>query len=166
NATRIDLLERTPTPGIIERNARTRKSAALRSMNRPLRYCFAIALYRSAIFANRAAETSMKRRRALLSRATVELLRRGDGIEQRKQQQAGEEAADMRLPGDLLIKAHQRGGAEPEQEVEAEPRADKHNDTPVAQRDRERHGWHLVRLGIGAPRRGQRTAPPEVGAGR
>ena len=53
-------------------------------------------------------------------------------VEQREQDQPGEEAADMGLPCDALLDAGKAGNPDAEQQVEPEPRHQKNDDARIA----------------------------------
>src|SRR4030081_3735614 len=66
-----------------------------------------------------------------------------DGIEQRKQQQSGEKAADMRLPGDAGTIRADGDRSDAKDDVDAEPYAEKTQHPSVAQRMGQRQRRHL-----------------------
>ena len=61
-----------------------------------------------------------------------------DRIEQREQQQPGEEAADMRLPGDRHTFGPDADGADAEHNVDAEPDRQKSQHARIAERTPQR----------------------------
>src|SRR3984957_9641476 len=84
-----------------------------------------------------------------------------DRIEQREQQQAGEKAADMRLPGDAGAVRADGDRSDAEDDVDAEPDAKKTQHPSVAQRARQWQRRHLCgSLRIAATKR-QKTAAHE-----
>src|SRR5258705_5868022 len=86
------------------------------------------------------AEPLMRARFRARSPTTVNVGMGDDRIEQREQDEAGEKAADMRLPRDRLFDAGDRERAQTEQDIDAEPGRQKRDDTHVAQRRRQRRG--------------------------
>ena len=80
-------------------------------------------------------------------------------IEQRKQQQAREKAADMRLPGHALrLPPSDRDRADAEDDVDAEPHREEAEHAPVAQRAPQRQRRNFCG-GIGIPRENDRKLP-------
>src|SRR3984957_6499141 len=69
-------------------------------------------------------------------------------IEPRKQDQAGEESADMRLPGDTGAVGANRDRTDAEDDVDAEPDREKRQPARIARGARERKRRHPCR-GIG-----------------
>src|SRR4051812_26683274 len=64
-------------------------------------------------------------------------------IEQREQQQAGGEAADMRLPGDAGTVGADRNRTDAEDDVDAEPDRKEADDAAIAQRLQQRQRRNL-----------------------
>src|SRR5688572_7239487 len=60
-------------------------------------------------------------------------------IEDREEQQTGEEAADMGLPGDGDVRAEAAG--QPRDDVDGEPDADEGKGPPIREHARQGRGW-------------------------
>src|SRR5581483_7596585 len=92
--------------------------------------------------------------------SVVELSKIRRRIEPGKQQQPGEKAADMRLPGDDFIGARQRRRPQAEEEIQAKPDCQKGDHRRLAQRARERQRRHMVG-GVAAAPEAEWPAAPE-----
>src|SRR5229473_7697237 len=97
-----------------------------------------------------------EREKALAATRSGWLLRR-HRIEQREQEQAGNEPADMGFPGDALLGPGQADRTDAEQQVQPEPSQEKNHDAGIAQRKRQRRRGHEISRGVLMAEHGERS---------